>query len=115
MDPTQFFKCIADATRLKIMMLIQLEQELCVCELMVALEDSQSKISRHLALLKRCDLLRVRKHRQWAYYSLNPNLQPWIREVLDLSTEHNSLFLSDNVTKLKSMVNRPEESKNCCS
>ena len=43
MDPTQFFKCLADDTRLKIMMLIQREQELCVCELMAALQESQSK------------------------------------------------------------------------
>ncbi|HEY5715139.1 MAG TPA: metalloregulator ArsR/SmtB family transcription factor [Psychromonas sp.] len=114
MELTQFFKCLADDTRLKIMMLIQREQELCVCELMVALQESQSKISRHLALLRKCDLLLVRRQSQWAYYRLNPNLAFWIREVINLSTKHNDAFLQDNIRKLKTMVDRPEGTKNCC-
>lgn len=114
MDPTQFFKCLADDTRLKIMMLIEREQELCVCELMVALQESQSKISRHLALLRNCDLLLVRKQRQWAYYRLNPALAFWIAEVINLSSQHNDAFLADNISKLKAMTARPEEAENCC-
>ena len=114
MDPTQFFKCLADQTRLKIMMLIEREQELCVCELMAALQESQSKISRHLALLRNCDLLLVRKHSQWAYYRLNPNLALWVREVINLSSTHNDAFLEDNINTLKAMTARPDGAKNCC-
>ena len=52
MTPTEFFKHLGDDIRLKSLLLIADEGELCVCELMAALgESSQPKISRHLALL----------------------------------------------------------------
>lgn len=46
------FKCLADETRVRATLLIVDQGELCVCELMCALADSQPKISRHLAQLR---------------------------------------------------------------
>jgi ArsR family transcriptional regulator len=48
MLPLELFKALSDITRLQCILLIQQEQELCVCELMAALELSQPKVSRHL-------------------------------------------------------------------
>ena len=45
MDPEQFFKVLADATRLRMLMLLVMEGELCVCELTHALNEIQPKIS----------------------------------------------------------------------
>jgi ArsR family transcriptional regulator, arsenate/arsenite/antimonite-responsive transcriptional repressor len=115
MDPTQFFKSLADDTRLKILMLIQLEGELCVGELVVALDDSQTKVSRHLALLRQCDLLLVRKQRQWAYYRLNPDLAFWMSKIIKLTTQSHLLLLQENIRKLKNMADGPDGLKNCCS
>ena len=56
-NPLQFYKCLADDTRLKAMLLISHQEELCVCELVTALELSQPKVSRHLAQLRQCGLL----------------------------------------------------------
>jgi len=115
MDPTQFFKCLADDTRLKILMLIQHQKELCVGELMVALDDSQTKVSRHLALLRKCGLLLVRRQKQWAYYRLNPNLASWMRDIIKLTTSHHAVFLNGAVGKLKKMPDGSDGNKNCCS
>ena len=41
MNPTVFFKALADETRLRALLLITQEGELCVCELMSALQESQ--------------------------------------------------------------------------
>ena len=41
MNPLQLFKCLSDETRLRCMLLIQHEQELCVCELVEALDEIQ--------------------------------------------------------------------------
>lgn len=46
------FKCQADYTRVRLMLLITREEELCVCELTCALDESQPKVSRHLAQLR---------------------------------------------------------------
>ncbi|MNV65706.1 HTH-type transcriptional repressor AseR [compost metagenome] len=52
-------KSLADETRLRATLLIASQGELCVCELMFGLEDSQPKISSHLALLRGSGLLRI--------------------------------------------------------
>ena len=52
MPPLDFFKALADDTRLNLLMLMYQLNELCVCELSSALALSQPKISRHLAILR---------------------------------------------------------------
>ncbi len=111
MQAIQFFKVLSDVTRLKIVMLIQLECELCVCELMVSLDDNQPKISRHLGQLKRMGLLLDRKQKQWVYYRLNPNLKCWMQQAIKEACADSELLLADNKIKLAQMEDRPNS---CC-
>lgn len=46
------------------------ERELCVCQIEAALGISQTKASRHLAILRRTGLLKARRDGLWMYYSL---------------------------------------------
>ena len=108
--PVQFFKCLSDDTRLHATLLIYLENELCVCELMDALDISQPKISRHLALLRNCGILDDTRRGQWVYYSLAKDLPDWIIEILDTTTKVSKTFLKDYQRNLKAMKNRPQ----CC-
>jgi len=62
-------KALSDETRLRMLNLLY-EKELCVCDIMEALQISQAKASRHLIYLKNADLVNDRKHAQWVYYSL---------------------------------------------
>jgi len=111
MQTIQFFKALSDVTRLKIVMLIQLENELCVCELMASLDDNQPKISRHLAQLKRMGVLLDRKQKQWVYYRLNPELKNWMRQVIIEACADSHLLLTENKIKLAQMEDRPSI---CC-
>jgi len=115
MNPVQFYKCLADETRLRCLLLITSEDELCVCELTEALQESQPKVSRHLAQLRQCELLVDRRQGQWVFYRLNPNLPEWARSVLTETTAHNTDFLDINRQRLKQMGDRPERVKSCCS
>lgn len=83
MQPLSLFKCLSDPTRLRIALLLLERAELCVCELCAALALGQSKISRHLALLRSCDLLADERRGQWVYYQLHPQLPAWARTVLE--------------------------------
>jgi ArsR family transcriptional regulator, arsenate/arsenite/antimonite-responsive transcriptional repressor len=65
-------KALSDETRLRILNLLY-EKELCVCDIMEALQISQAKASRHLIYLKNAGLIKDRKHAQWVYYSLIKN------------------------------------------
>ncbi|GIU48867.1 metalloregulator ArsR/SmtB family transcription factor [Shewanella sp. KT0246] len=102
-----FFKCLADETRLKSLILISLNKELCVCELMAALDDSQPKVSRHLALLRREGLLTDRRHGQWVFYRLNDTLPQWAKDVVIQTAFGNKLSIEPYVKRLADMVNRP--------
>lgn len=106
------FKALADETRLRCVLLIQLEGELCVCELMAALEEVQPKISRHLALLKQHQLLLDRRQGQWIYYRINPELPTWIKNLLTQVAESNAELVAENRTKLCCMDGRPIRA--CC-
>lgn len=67
---TEFLKIISDETRLRILALL-LKKELCVCELCEILEESQPKVSRHLAKLRGAGLVRDERHEQWIFYFEN--------------------------------------------
>jgi ArsR family transcriptional regulator len=113
MTPTTLFKSLADETRLRAVLLIVREGELCVCELMSALNDSQPKVSRHLAQLRASGLLLDRRQGLWVYYRLNPQLPGWALAVLNASLEGNAVWLEDNLNRLQHMSGRPVRSV-CC-
>ena len=72
MMDTEIFKAFSDENRLRIVNLL-MHKELCVCELEVVLEMSQSNVSRHLIKLKQAQIVISKKDSQWVYYSINPH------------------------------------------
>nr|WP_280513496.1 metalloregulator ArsR/SmtB family transcription factor [Halomonas lutea] len=114
MASTQFFKCLSDETRLTLMLLVYAEGELCVCEMTHALDQSQPKISRHLAQLRACGLLADRRQGQWVFYRLMPDLPRWAREVLEATVQGAELQIRSSRQRLASMGNRPERQITCC-
>lgn len=108
------FKCLADDTRVRIALLIAREEELCVCELMWALDEAQPKISRHLALLRRARLLADRRQGQWVYYRLHPDLPDWALEVLQVTLEANRTWIEPEAARLAIMGDRPARAAACC-
>lgn len=110
LEPVQFFKCLSDETRLYAMLLIFTEGELCVCELMEAMNSSQPKISRHLAQLRNCGLLDDVRRGQWVYYALAKTLPEWAKNILDTTCKTHSESLITYQKNLSSMTSRPQ----CC-
>jgi len=112
MTPLELFKALSDLTRLQSLLLIKQEHELCVCELMAALELSQPKISRHLALLREIGLLETERRGQWVYYRLSSQLDSWVLNILEQASIQQDLTeLSD---RLNSMGDRPQRQQQCC-
>lgn len=110
LNPVSFYKCLADDTRLKCLLLIQLNTELCVCDLTESLALSQPKVSRHLAELRKCEILLDERRGKWVYYRLNNQLPSWALSVIALTAEQNQSYLADCLEKLKST----KPTKNCC-
>lgn len=113
-DPITFYKSLTDDIRLKALMLIEYHGELCVCELMEALEeDSQPKISRNLAVLKKANVITDRKHGQWVFYRINPKLPLWAKTVVAQTTENNTVLIEHEIGRLDAMQNRPDRAGFC--
>jgi ArsR family transcriptional regulator len=114
MDPNLFFKALADDTRLRCLLLVTQSTELCVCELMAALDETQPKISRHLAQLRKNGLLSDRRQGQWVFYKLHPDLPDWSKQILHLALDNQIEWLRINTEQLERMGNRPERLNACC-
>ena len=108
-NPNTLFKALGDETRLRCLMLLFRERELCVCELEHALEETQPKISRHLALLRQSGVARDRREGRWIYYQLHPDLPAWARTVIQGAAEGTATLDPFRVdqTRLAAMPDRP--------
>jgi ArsR family transcriptional regulator len=69
-DLLSIFKALSDETRIRILKLLE-KGELCVCDIVAALDMIQPKVSFHLCVLKEAGLLKDRKQGKWIHYSIN--------------------------------------------
>lgn len=108
LQATRVFQCLGDETRLRAMLLVHQCGELCVCDLVEALGDSQPKVSRHLALLRNCGLLCDQRRGQWVFYSLPSDLPDWVRGVLTQAAAVEARPLAQMVSRLGGSMDRPQ-------
>lgn len=106
MDQTDFFKCLSDPTRLDILKMVMAKDNVCVCEMTEAMQLSQPKISRHLALLRNLSILLDQRKGQWVYYRLNPDLPEWAFAVLSIIAKQSSDTFGNSLSNINSV--------NCC-
>ncbi|OGP13566.1 MAG: hypothetical protein A2052_01105 [Deltaproteobacteria bacterium GWA2_54_12] len=78
---TPLFDVLSDASRRHILALLAAEGELCVCELVAALDDIQPKVSRHLAILREAGWVEARREGAWMFYRL-ATLPAWGEQVI---------------------------------
>jgi len=76
-----FFKALADRIRLRILSLLA-TREMCVCEVMVALDLTQPAASYHLGILETVGLVKRRKEGKWVFYRLSDPSQ--VKKTLGL-------------------------------
>ncbi len=78
----ELFQALGDATRLRLVNLLTQTGEICVCELVDALELPQYNVSRHLQILLKAGWLEDRKVGKWVYYRVARDLKPYHRSLL---------------------------------
>jgi len=82
-DLVKVYKALSDESRLRVLNLI-LERECCVCEVMQALEISQSKASRILSALYDVGFLKLRKDGLWSLYSFDwEEMDVHLKDILE--------------------------------
>jgi ArsR family transcriptional regulator len=105
-DIVKIFKALADPTRLRIVLLLR-QRELCVCELMFVLEMEQSRVSRHMRVLRDAGIVEDVRDGRWIIYRVPEEAQSLLegllagtlRERIELSRE-----ASEDGRKLESCI-----------
>jgi len=98
-------KALSDETRLRILNLLY-EKDLCVCDIMEALQISQAKASRHLIYLKNAELVKDRKHAQWVYYSMALDERMKFMDSLVYDNLRNLELYQNDLQNLKDWLKR---------
>ena len=112
-SPGSLFTSLAHETRLRSLLLLLDNAELCVCELTHALGAAQPHVSRHLGQLREAGLVTDRRDGLWIYYRINPDLPMWVSMVLRETADgvKNNQPYANDATVLEEMPNRPGGSR----
>jgi ArsR family transcriptional regulator len=108
------FKALSEETRLRIIKLLE-QGELCVCDIVAALDLIQPKISFHLAVLKEAGLIKDRKQGKWVHYSIDD--ADMFRRFLLLSTLEriSAETVSEDIRRLKDFMKVKHQKANVVS
>jgi ArsR family transcriptional regulator len=104
------FKSLSDETRLRVLNLL-LVRECCVCEVMQALDISQSKASRALTSLYDAGFLKLRKEGLWSLYSVDENQPEYLKKMVEavkLALATNKASLADRERLQTAVRSGPE-------
>jgi ArsR family transcriptional regulator len=97
---TKAFKALSDETRIRLLKLLE-QRELCVCEIMQALNMTQSRVSRNLGILKNVGFVKDRRDGLWVHYSLNIEDAPLnVSQLLNILKESSN----DDKTVIKDLA-----------
>ena len=83
-DLAEVFKVFGDVTRIKILYAL-FASDMCVCDIAVSFNMTQSAISHQLRVLKQARLVRYRKEGKVVYYSL---VDEHIKQIIDQGLTH---------------------------
>lgn len=107
----EFFHLLSDETRLRCLLLLEAKGELCVCDFTAVLKMIQPKISRHLAVLRKYDVVSDRRDGIWIYYSIHPKLPKWAQKILSTTLKQMS---NEKPFSLDSrLLEEPKECSTC--
>lgn len=116
-DLGRVFSALSEDIRLKILRLLVEEGELCVCDLMAALDMGQSRVSFHMAVLKSEGLVVSRRFGRWNSYKLAAR-KPAQAAVLDLIRNCRTLPVNTERKRLQSYLKKKNQlgpdGKKCC-
>ncbi len=100
------FKALGDKTRLELLLIINEQPDICLCDLETCFSLSGSNLSRHLKELHQANLLKVDKKGKWKYYRISSFGNEFVKLVL---AQSETAFLQS----IKEAVNKIERSNVC--
>lgn len=108
----RIFKALSHKTRLRIVNLfLSSDVELCVCEIVDSLRESQYNISKHLKELKYAGLIEEKKIGKWVSYSLTSDQDEFFRNIFKAIAGIPAAMRSDDLEMLLARLSLRQEGK----
>jgi len=110
LDMVRLFAALADPTRLRLLNLMR-GREVCVCYFVEILQQSQPKVSRHLAYLRNAGIVSARRDGKWMHYSIQRPEDPEAASILDtvLSSLKDDKRMQPDLARLDRACCTPEK------
>lgn len=89
---SEILKAFSDESRIRILNLILINEEMCISDLELILDYTQTKTSRHLSVLKSIGLVKYRKVDQWVYYFINETYIDILKQLFKLFGKEPQLY-----------------------
>lgn len=96
--PETIFQALSDSTRIRIIRLIIMSgKEVCLCEITDSLKESQTKLSRHLKVLRQAGLLSAKKEGRWIYHRLVTDQKHFLQlhEIIKALPDSDNIYATD--------------------
>jgi len=87
----QIFKSFSEEARVRILFLIFNQKELCITDIELSLDFTQTKTSRHLTYLRNAGLVNVRKIDQYVFYSIKEEVSDIVSQIFQFLQKDASL------------------------
>jgi ArsR family transcriptional regulator, arsenate/arsenite/antimonite-responsive transcriptional repressor len=111
-DAVNFFKALGEPIRLRLACLLAAEngQELCNCECVDALEETQPNVSRHLKILTQAGLVHERRDGRWIYYRITTDATA-MASLLPIIADLNDPLVHVDLRRLRERLAVRQEGK----
>jgi ArsR family transcriptional regulator len=106
------FKALSDESRLRIINLLFYSGELCVCDIEAVMGVTQTKVSRHLAYLRRVGLVDDRRQGLWMLYSIAKPKNAKHEKIMDFLA---ALLRSNDAAQKDARRLASQIQKGCCA
>jgi ArsR family transcriptional regulator, arsenate/arsenite/antimonite-responsive transcriptional repressor len=87
----QITKALSDGNRLRVVVSLMEQKELCVCQITEMLRLATATVSRHMSVLQNAGMVLNRKDGRWVHYRLSESfpklLRQWIKSYSENSKD----------------------------
>lgn len=107
----KFYLALNDKFRRRILALLLIEDEICVCELTEVLRLPQPKVSRNLNVLRAAGIVTVRRAGTWIFYRLSAHVPIWAYRIVESMAHGEStdaIFAADAARLERRLVRHAE-------
>jgi len=109
----EVFKALSDMTRLKIIWLLtNIDEKICVSEIVEVLEEYQYNVSRNLRILKNAKLIEEVKEGKWVFYYLSPVNNEFRHTIQEAIKSIPKVQMDNEISKCKLLLAQRENYKN---